>query len=317
MSGCTLPSPRRGAFTLVELLAVMTLVGVLVALLLPAVQQAREASRQAKCTNNLHQIAIAMQNYHDSFRSFPSGYVLAARGYDNTLPSAQKPSRDSDDMGESLKCEFLLANGQDTVREWACMGQAWGWHALLLEQMGQATIGIDFSAARFNLGNVEAGRTPIESYTCPSARVEESCLPQGMTQYRGNMGWWDTPAGAGDLPPNNGIFFQDSAIRLGDITDGVSSTFLVGESQFGLWPDGYSCCVRVRRDKPHFDSMWRGSQQQPIPSVMLGFGSWHGAVLHFAMADGATRKVSKQIDPDLFRYMCTRYGNERVEINWN
>src|SRR5205814_7391554 len=94
---------RGRGFTLVELLVVIAIIGTMVALLLPAVQQAREASRRMSCGNNLHNIALAIQNYHDAMQSFPSGWVVSKDPTGTILPS----------MG------------------------AWGWSALLLPQLDQ------------------------------------------------------------------------------------------------------------------------------------------------------------------------------------
>ncbi|MCA8988968.1 MAG: DUF1559 domain-containing protein [Planctomycetaceae bacterium] len=302
---------RRG-FTLIELLVVITIIGILVALLMPAVQQAREAARRASCSNNLHQIAIAMHNYHDSFTSFPSGFVRAAIGYDSSIPPSMVPPNDSDDMAESLSCDVSIPLIGQIVHEWACMGRGWGWHALLLRQAGQLTVNVNFEEARFSKNNIEAGKVTVDPYICPSAPINTNCLPQKMTQYRGNMGWWPEIPTPTSLPPNNGIFYGDSAIQFKDVIDGTSSTFLVGESLLGLWPDAYSCCARVRDDKPNFDAFWRGGQNQPIPAVMFGFGSWHGEMINFALVDGSTRKLSKSIDTDVYRSLCTRYGRETL-----
>ncbi|MBV09583.1 MAG: prepilin-type cleavage/methylation domain-containing protein [Rubinisphaera sp.] len=303
-------------FTLIELLVVITIISILIALLLPAVQQAREASRRASCRNNLHQIAIGMHNYHDSFGSFPSGFVQSSRGYDNSLPPAMIPPDDSADMAETLSCDVNIPGLAELIHEWACMGKGWGWHALLLRQMDQLTVNVDFESARFSANNIAAGNVTIKPYICPSSAIPESCLPQKMTQYRGNMGYWPVSTDPNAQPLNNGLFYGNSAVKFKDVIDGTTSTIMLGETQLGLWPDGYSCCARVRDDKPNFDTMWRGDQLQAIPAVMLSFGSWHGDAIHFAMADGSTQSVSKMIDTEVYRSLCTRNGYERVDAGF-
>src|SRR5579872_1827700 len=94
---------RRG-FTLIELLVVIAIIAVLVALLLPAVQQAREAARRTQCKNSLKQIGIALQNYHDSARTLPPGYI-----------------------------SLIDTSGND-------LGPGWGWAAMLLPQMDQSPL---------------------------------------------------------------------------------------------------------------------------------------------------------------------------------
>ncbi|MEW4526319.1 DUF1559 domain-containing protein [Maioricimonas sp. JC845] len=308
---------RSYGFTLIELLVVIAIIGLLVAMLMPAVQQAREAARRSSCGNNLHQIAIAMHSYHEALRSFPSGFVLASSGYDDSLPPGMIPPDDSDDMSEELSCpiNFLSSSMEAAlVHQWACMGKAWGWHALLLDQMDQSTIPVDFRKPRFALVNVEAGTIPVPSYVCPSAAIDGACLPQQPTNYRGNMGYW-----ASDDPNairNNGIFYQDSSIKDRDITDGMSQTILVGESPMGLWPDAYSCCARSRDDLPTFDSWWLGAPAPNVPPILFGFGSWHQDSVNIAMADGSARTISKTIDSDVFRALCTRNGREPVQADF-
>src|SRR4051794_12352321 len=147
MKRCTSSLAGRRAFTLVELLVVIAIIGILVALLLPAVQGAREAARRMSCSNNLHNIAIALHNYHDSLGSFPSGWL-----YKSTEP----------DFWES-----------------------WGWSAFLLpfiEQKNlQDQLGVNVNPLRVQLdpnmnpngvtgaAQVQTGvETPLKIFMCPS-----------------------------------------------------------------------------------------------------------------------------------------------------
>jgi prepilin-type N-terminal cleavage/methylation domain-containing protein len=131
------PQIQRGAFTLVELLVVIAIVGVLIGLLLPAVQKVRDVAARAKCGNNLRQVAIALHHYHDVRQSFPSGYVSG-----------------------------VAANGGDT-------GPGWGWAAFILPQMEQSAL---FSYIRFDKpikdpANASARIVAVPSYICPSDRA--------------------------------------------------------------------------------------------------------------------------------------------------
>ncbi len=299
----------RTAFTLIELLVVMAIIGILVALLLPAVQKSREAARRTECRNNLHQMAIAAHNYHDAHGSFPSGFLLASVGFP---PSPQPPLADSDDMSEDLKCDVHIPQIAAAVHQWACMGKAWGLHALMLDSMGEETVGIDFEGPRFSSENVEAGNMHIPNYVCPSSPIPEGCLPQRSTNYRGSLGSWSDTPPDGILRENNGVFFADSHVRFSDVLDGTSHTILFGETLLGLWPDGYSCCARVKHDLPAFDQMWLGEPNPVVQPVMFGFGSWHENVCMFSLVDGSTRAINKTIEPTILQALSTRYGSERI-----
>ncbi len=187
---------RRG-FTLVELLVVIAIIGVLVALLLPAVQAAREAARRMSCGNNLKQIGLALHNYHDTHKRFPP--------------------------------ESIWAYG--TQGAW--QPRNFSWIALTLPYVeGQALQSqIDFTLPLWN--QMAAGK-PIREYklevlVCPTdPYIGEPSAYHGMswTNYAGAEGydWWNRSA-----DPLGGIFTFQSSIRMAQIVDGTSNTIAVGE----------------------------------------------------------------------------------------
>lgn len=261
-------SPRHG-FTLIELLVVIAIIALLAALLLPAVQQAREAGRRSQCLNNLKQIVLAMHNYESAFKCFPPGYVKGASGYGEnvTLPEPWV----ADTMTNRVRT-------MTTITQW-WMPPEWGWQSIILPNMGEGTIQLDFSQPKFgNMTSSTSGsgssssgsytpsvneqyiRTNISSYVCPSSKSLPNNRP-GMdpsknwaySTYRGCMGAYDTnpatnnPPQPTPQPPTtaNGMLYEDSAVRMADVGDGTTNTIMLGDSLMGYWSDGFSCCVRV------------------------------------------------------------------------
>src|SRR5690242_14448588 len=133
-------SPVRG-FTLIELLVVIAIIGVLVALLLPAVQQAREAARRSQCKNNLKQMGLAMHNYHDTNNSFPPGYL----GY----PAAS-----------GLGCSAIFNTSP--------YAQGWGWSVYLLPNLDQANL--------YNALNVGGYQAVCDNATAPAITMGNPAL---------------------------------------------------------------------------------------------------------------------------------------------
>jgi len=205
---------RCGGFTLIELLVVIAISAVLIALLLPAVQSAREGARRAQCMNNLKQMGLALHNYHDAMRVFPPGYVAAKPFFDGETDTAP----------------------------------GWSWASMILPQLDQRPL---FSACNFSLpvqapANATAARTNFAGFLCPSDQFQGSTFPVtdgfgntvatvAATSYAGSAGddATDVALGLNNNGLGRGIFFRNSAIRIAAITDGTSQTIMVEERAWG------------------------------------------------------------------------------------
>ena len=205
------PRSRKG-FTLVELLVVIAIIGILIALLLPAVQAAREAARRSQCTNNLKQIGVALHNYHDTFKIFPPSYVNSS--------------------GTNLE-----------VR--------WGWGLLILPFMEQQPLSDLIDANKWGGGGGYAVhdpsatnglRTPLDCYQCPSD-PEWPGNDLNPTFSRGNNS--GRRMAASNYVISEGVAGYErgsnDAHRMAEIVDGTSNTMFVGERDHfknvgAVWP---------------------------------------------------------------------------------
>ena len=339
---------RRQGFTLVELLVVIAIIGVLVALLLPAVQAAREAARRSSCTNNLRQLGIAAHNFESANKTFPLGRTLV-------LPSTT----------------LNLKNTQ------------WGHLSRILPYVEGSTIHslIDYTKAP---NNQEVVKSKIPFFICPTDpedRVNGTyCattggqLDWGRSSYRGNggnmPGVTPDPDASVPVPPelNNGIYVTNILVKTSHITDGLSNTAMYSEKVRG---DGDLASVEVASDwfkisgtGASADSIYTscsavvpGNQTTQATQFPCGGRNWthgdysptrynhimppngnscsqaggafnatpineeggahtassqHNGGVNVTMADASTRFVSDGIDPLVWRAMGSRDGDETI-----
>lgn len=304
--------PLRRGFTLVELLVVIAIIGVLVALLLPAVQAARESARRMSCGNNLKQYGIAIHNYHDVHRYFPISIAYNVSG-----PRAT-----------------LQPNGK-------------GWIVSILPHLEQQALFSQFEPGFIghfgnNLGLKvpecrTAMKTRIKVLECPSdaqsKRIETNQAQWGgievaVTNYKGVIG--DTRMGGAasihqgtepdchNVVGCNGLFYRNSyqdQIRLAVITDGTAHTLMVGEDV--PIHNIHSAAYFANGDYASCHGPINYFPNPPTPSVwqnMISFRSRHPAGAQFCVADGSVHFIAQNINHTMYRQLCTKADGESVQL---
>jgi prepilin-type N-terminal cleavage/methylation domain-containing protein/prepilin-type processing-associated H-X9-DG protein len=297
-----LPHTRR-AFTLIELLVVIAIIALLVGLLLPAVQKVRDAAARSQCTNNLKQIGLALQSYHDVNKQFPPGYTSG-----------------------------VTATGDDT-------GPGWGWAAYILPYMEQQPL---FAQIALALpieapANAAARTTTVKPYVCP-ADAPPATIPVGprsasgqllsvtcelaTASYTGSYGV-NEPGVDGD-----GVFFRNSKVRIADITDGTSQTLLAGERSYRYSETAWAGAVTGANNVPppnsplglevdnasnfvlsHVAEMVAGPTK---PYEINNYSSNHSGGINFLFADGHVRFLTGSTDYATLKALATRAGGETI-----
>ncbi|MFO0959413.1 MAG: DUF1559 domain-containing protein [Isosphaeraceae bacterium] len=291
-------SCRRG-FTLIELLVVIAIIGVLIALLLPAVQQAREAARRISCTNNLKQLALAAANYEATFGAFPMG-----------TPFYRFPDMNRVYDGHSI---FVAMLGQ-----------------LEQQQLYNAT---NFSTNIYRWTNQTIQATGVSTLWCPTDTLAAqrktlpysiSDIPAGSatisyTSYGGNCGMFYvhpgnyTDADVASIPAVtakcNGIFHVNSATRLASITDGTSNTLIFGErghsylkgesaDDWHWWFDGYyadTLFTTLYPMNPFRKLQTGGTTMSTCNAYLFSASSLHPGGGNFAFVDGSVKFLKDSI----------------------
>jgi prepilin-type N-terminal cleavage/methylation domain-containing protein/prepilin-type processing-associated H-X9-DG protein len=315
---------RRG-FTLVELLVVIAIIGILIALLLPAVQAARESASRISCTNNLKQLGLAMHNHHTAHKKLPAG---------NEVPPGVEVFK-----GLSVHVRLMPYMEQQTVY-----------------QMIDLTKGYD------DPKNLPAQMVQVASFRCPSA---EDGLPReagGRNSYYCNQGTSiifglpDAGSPNAKMPPPNGVFYQNSQIDFGAIKDGTTNTAAFSEKRLGDGSNGISTPEsdtfmpgtypntpdEAVRDCEACDVLDLGKQRisnvgvpwlwayhsttmywhvarpntrscmYPPGRVITTAGSAHPGGVNLLLCDGSVRFVNDGIDVATWRAYGTRSGKEPI-----
>jgi prepilin-type N-terminal cleavage/methylation domain-containing protein len=292
----------RAGFTLVELLVVIAIIGILVALLLPAIQAAREAARRTECTNKLKQIGVALHNYHDTFNRLPHGSFHADRwGWQPRILSFLEGGAVFDQFDMNL---FAWQGGNyDLIRAirgtFLCPSDSMA--ELMREEEG-------FAAPTWVLSQSDYAAC-IGDY--------RNSTGVGATPDYGNVGY---AAGNSPNPVRGMIGRWRWAARFRDVTDGLSNTFCVGECIGAM-------CITQNFGSQSFattahpinfmnDSLKNSlpTQGNPRWNESIGFRSMHPGGANFMLGDGSIRFVSEDIDGVTYRALASRGGGEPVQV---
>jgi prepilin-type N-terminal cleavage/methylation domain-containing protein/prepilin-type processing-associated H-X9-DG protein len=329
-------NPVRRGFTLIELLVVIAILGMLIALLLPAVQKVREAAARAQCMNNLKQIGLALHNYHDVYKHFPPGYLDR-----NTDPNST-PDNDQ--------------------------GPGWGWASFLLPFLEQQNLfkQINFNQTVGTGSNVAICQQQLAIFQCPSDPYQQTFPVYDSTfstpvawlahgNYVGCNGWEECFNGAGGNPQGGagtdgqsgpygpagvGPFYRNSQIRIAAVTDGLSCTLFVGERSGDHSPSTWTGAYPGGRC-PAWMAVQPPSPYSPPPGLPYDYADFgealvlaHGNATHlpsadfpifdpdtfysrhtpqganFLFGDGSVHFLTSSINPATFQALCTIAGGE-------
>jgi prepilin-type processing-associated H-X9-DG protein len=318
----------------------MAVIAVVVALLLPAIQAAREAARRSQCTNNLKQLCLASQNYHETVGCFPQGVQFSFSFSTASHFVALLPYMESTPLFDAVNFEWNIWSTANTTV-----------HGVAL---GALSCPSDYLAS--NAENFPANLAFAPGYSF----LYYGVFPQHYTSYAGNAGTWYLHArDASVLACSNGMFFRSSCVRIADVTDGASNTICHGEHAVSILTD-----IVERINGPNWAGSWYGStttaslypinptrrindvSADGLTTAYVGaMSSMHPGGVNVGMVDGSVRFLKETVDSwcndpvtgiplgwtrgtdgqyhpgpgarmGVFQFLTTRRGNEIIPGSW-
>lgn len=301
--------PWNRGFSLVELLVVIAIIGILLALLLPAIQMTREAGRRVQCRNNLKQLGLALLNHHDTHKRFPAGWTANA---DAGVPG-------------------------------------WGWTSRLLPFLEQQHVysRMNTKLPISDPSHDEIRRQTFSFLLCPSAQTFDQNveLPSGgyadpygpltypyevgRSHYVGCLGTYvqQEEMEDGEYCPSgtyvmaggttlDGLFYRNSRVNLREVRDGTSNTIAIGERSGQVFNSSWVGVVHGSAYPAWRVLGWTGEPPNNKPGSEVHFhgyaqfNSGHHALTHFVMLDGSVQTLFDEIDPSVFQGMGTIHNRE-------
>ena len=272
---------RQRAFTLVELLVVITIIGILMAMMMPAVMAAREGARRMTCLNNLFQIGVALNSYQSAYDMLPPG-TTDAEGPVHNVPQGYKMS----------------------------------WMVQILPYLDENVIyeHIDRSVGAYDAKNAAVRATKVSAFTCPSADPVREDQPP-VSNYVGCQNDVEAPINA----DNHGVLFLNSHISRDDVTDGLAHTIYVGEKVTEptdlSWMSGTRATLRNTGHVPQWGALDPTARNPAAKDDLYvgGFSSDHPQICNFLFGDGRTDSLSNCIDMKVLRQLGNRADGKLLE----